>query len=188
MPSLNVAIPAYYLISSAEASSNLARFDGVRYGHLSDAEGGFEDRLIATRNEGFGTEVKRRILLGTYALSSGYFDAYYKKANLLRRRIRKEYAEIFKTCDVIITPTTPSAAFRLDQPHEDPTEMYLADIFTVTVNIAGLPAVSTPCGYTKEGLPIGMSIVGKPFADGEVLNTADHFEKEFPYVLNDFCL
>ena len=188
MPSLPYAIPAYYLISSAEASSNLARYDGVRYGHLSKEGESFDQRLIATRNEGFGSEVKRRILLGTYALSSGYFDAYYKKASLLRRRIRQEYEEIFKTCDCILTPTTPDAAFKIGSHSEDPTELYLADIYTVTVNIAGLPAVSTPCGYTKEGMPIGMSIVGKPFADGEILNLADAFERKFNYILNDFCL
>ena len=146
MPSLGVAIPAYYLIASAEASSNLARFDGVRYGHLSTQGETFEQRLMATRSEGFGSEVKRRILLGTYALSSGYFDAYYKKACLLRKKIRQEYEEIFKTCDCILTPTTPEPAFRIGEHGEDPTEMYLADIYTVTVNIAGLPAVSTPCG------------------------------------------
>lgn len=188
MPSLPYAIPAYYLISSAEASSNLARYDGVRYGHLSKEGENFDQRLIATRNEGFGSEVKRRILLGTYALSSGYFDAYYKKASLLRRRIRQEYEEIFKTCDCILTPTTPDAAFKIGSHSEDPTELYLADIYTVTVNIAGLPAVSTPCGYTKDGMPIGMSIVGKPFADGEILNLADAFERKFNYILNDFCL
>ncbi len=188
MPSLKYAIPAYYLIGSAEASSNLARYDGVRYGHLSKEGNSFDERLIATRNEGFGNEVKRRILLGSYALSSGYFDAYYKKASLLRRRIRKEYEEIFKTCDCILTPTTPEVAFKFGTKSEDPTELYLADIYTVTVNIAGLPAVSTPCGYTKEGLPIGMSIVGKAFADGEILNLADAFEKKFNYILNDFCL
>ncbi len=188
MPSLPYAIPAYYLISSAEASSNLARYDGVRYGHLSKEGESFDQRLIATRNEGFGNEVKRRILLGTYALSSGYFDAYYKKAALLRRRIRKEYEEIFKSCDCILTPTTPEPAFKIGSHSEDPTELYLADIYTVTVNIAGLPAVSTPCGYTKEGLPIGMSIIGKAFADGEILNLADAFERKFNYILNDFCL
>ena len=188
MPSLPYAIPAYYLISSAEASSNLARYDGVRYGHLSKAGETFDERLVATRNEGFGDEVKRRILLGTYALSSGYFDAYYKKASLLRRRIRKEYEEIFATCDCIITPTTPNVAFKIGEHSEDPTAMYLADIYTVTVNIAGLPAVSTPCGYNSEGMPIGMSIVGKAFEDGKILNLADAFERKFNYILNDFCL
>ena len=188
MPSLPYAIPAYYLISSAEASSNLARYDGVRYGHLSKEGDTFDQRLVATRNEGFGSEVKRRILLGTYALSSGYFDAYYKKAALLRRRIRKEYEEIFATCDCIITPTTPDVAFKIGAHDEDPTAMYLADIYTVTVNIAGLPAVSTPCGYNKEGMPIGMSIVGKAFEDGKILNLADAFERKFNYILNDFCL
>ena len=147
-----------------------------------------DQRLVATRNEGFGSEVKRRILLGTYALSSGYFDAYYKKAALLRRRIRKEYEEIFATCDCIIPPPTPDVAFKIGAHDEDPTAMYLADIYTVTVNIAGLPAVSTPCGYNKEGMPIGMSIVGKAFEDGKILNLADAFERKFNYILNDFCL
>ncbi len=188
LPSLAYAIPAYYLIASAEASSNLARFDGVRYGHQSKEGASFEERLIASRNEGFGSEVKRRILLGTYALSSGYFDAYYKKACLLRARIREEYRKVFETCDFIITPTTPEPAFRIGARSANPTEMYLADVYTVTVNIAGLPAVSTPCGYSGEGLPLGMSIVGKPFADGEVLNLAEAFQKKFHYVLNDFCL
>lgn len=188
MPSLKVAIPAYYLISSAEASSNLARFDGVRYGHLSKEGEGYEAQVIASRNEGFGKEVKRRILLGTYALSAGYSDAYYKKACLIREQIRREYEEIFKSCDFILTPTAPTPAFKFDEKQEYPTELYLADIYTVGVNIAGLPAVSTTCGYTKDWLPIGMSIVGKAFADGEVLNLADAFERKFNYILNDFCL
>ncbi|MBQ8894971.1 MAG: Asp-tRNA(Asn)/Glu-tRNA(Gln) amidotransferase subunit GatA [Clostridia bacterium] len=188
MPSLKYAVPAYYLISSAEASSNLARYDGVRYGYRSKEGKNFEEQVIATRNEGFGNEVKRRILLGTYALSGAQFDAYYKKADLLRRRIKKEYEEIFRICDCMITPTAPEAAFKFGEKGGDPTELYLADLYTAAVNIAGLPAVSTTCGYTKEWLPIGMSIVGKPFAEGEILNLADAFEKKFNYILNDFCL
>ena len=188
MPSMSFAVPAYYLISSAEASSNLSRFDGVRYGYHSKEGKTFDEQVIASRNEGFGREVKRRILLGTYALSDGYFDAYYKKACLLRQKIRKEYEELFKSCDFILTPTAPTSAFALNEQRDDPTALYLADIYTASVNIAGLPAVSTTCGYTKEWLPIGMSIVGKAFADGEVLNMADAFEKKFNYILNDFCL
>lgn len=188
MPSLEVAVPAYYLISSAEASSNLSRFDGVRYGYLDEEKGSFEERLIATRNKGFGAEVKRRIMLGTYALSEGYSDAYYKKACLIAEKIKKEYEELFKTCDFILTPTAPTPAFSFEEAQKEPAALYLADIYTVAVNIAGLPAVSTTCGYTKDWLPIGMSIIGKAFADGEVLNMADAFERKFNYILNDFCL
>lgn len=188
LPSLPYAIAAYYLIASAEASSNLARYDGVKYGHRSAEGSTFEEVLVNTRNEGFGDEVKRRILLGTYALSSGYFDAYYKKATLLREKIRKEYDEIFKVCDVIITPTAPAPAFKIGEKSEDPTQMYLADICTVTVNIAGLPAVSVPCGTDKAGLPIGMSIVGKAFDEATILNFADKYERISQRVLNDYML
>lgn len=188
IPSLDLMIPAYYLISSAEASSNLARYDGVRYGHRSQEGATFEQQRIAARNEGFGKEVKRRILLGNYALSGGYFDEYYKKACLIRRKIQKEYEAIFKSCDCILIPTAPTAAFKFSEQGADPTALYLADIYTVGANIAGLPAVTTTCGYTKEWMPIGMSLVGKAFADGEILNMADAFERRFNYILNDFCL
>ena len=188
MPSLKYAIAAYYLIASAEASSNLARYDGVKYGHRSDKGSTFEEVLIHTRNEGFGDEVKRRILLGTYALSSGYFDAYYKKATLLREKIKSEYNNIFRTCDVILTPTAPTTAFGIGEKTDDPTQMYLADICTVTVNIAGLPAVSTPCGFDKKGLPVGMSLVGRAFDEATVLRLADRFEKQSDRILNDYML
>lgn len=188
LPSLKYAIAAYYLICSAEASSNLARYDGVKYGHRSEAGDTFEEVLIHTRNEGFGDEVKRRILLGTYALSSGYFDAYYKKATLLREKIKKEYEAIFEQCDVILTPTAPATAFKIGENTDDPTQMYLADICTVTVNIAGLPAVSVPCGCDKAGLPIGMSLVGQAFDEATILNLADWYEKTNERVLNDFVL
>ncbi|MBQ6823460.1 MAG: Asp-tRNA(Asn)/Glu-tRNA(Gln) amidotransferase subunit GatA [Clostridia bacterium] len=187
MPSLQYAVPAYYLISSAEASSNLARYDGVRYGYRSEKGNTFEEQVIATRNEGFGDEVKRRILLGTYALSAGYYDAYYKKANQLSARIRREFEEILESCDCILTPTAPNVAFSLGAKL-DPTELYLSDLYTVSVNLAGLPAVTTTCGYSKDWLPIGMSLVGKPFAEGALLNLAGAFEKKFNYILNDFCL
>lgn len=184
MPSLKYAIPAYYLIASAEAASNLSRYDGIKYGHRTDKKCESYDELIkASRREGFGDEVKRRILLGNYALSSGYYDAYYGKAMALRQLIRKEYNDIFEKCDVILTPTTPTTAYRCDENISDPVKMYQADICTVTVNIAGLPAISTPCGYDDKGLPIGMSIIGKPFDEQTVIQTADAYEKNFTRVL-----
>ena len=188
LPSLPYAIAAYYLIASAEASSNLARYDGVKYGHRSKEGDTFDQVLIHTRNEVFGDEVKRRILLGTYALSSGYFDAYYKKATLLREKIRKEYEEIFRQCDVILTPTAPDTAFKIGEKSEDPTQMYLADICTVTVNIAGLPAISVPCGADSKGMPIGFSLVGQAFDEATLLNMADKYERVSERVLNDYML
>ena len=184
MPSLKYAIPAYYLIASAEAASNLSRYDGIKYGHRTDKKCESYDELIkASRREGFGDEVKRRILLGNYALSSGYYDAYYGKAMALRQLIKKEYNDIFDKCDVVLTPTTPTTAYRCDENISDPVKMYQADICTVTVNIAGLPAISTPCGYDDKGLPIGMSIIGKPFDEQTVIQTADAFENIFTRVL-----
>ena len=182
MPSLKYAIPAYYLLSSAEASSNLSRFDGIKYGYCTPHAKTYEERITRTRNEGFGEEVKRRILLGTYALSSGYYDAYYKKALYLREKIKAEYAKIFESCDVMITPTAPTTAYKIGAIENDPVKMYLADICTVTVNIAGLPAINTTCGYDKDNMPIGMSIVGKAFDDAKVIGVADAFEKQFTNV------
>lgn len=188
LPSLSYAIPAYYLIASAEASSNLARYDGVKYGHRSESGDGFDEVLVNTRNEGFGDEVKRRILLGTYALSSGYFDAYYKKATLLREKIKKEYEAIFAQCDVILTPTAPTTAYKIGEKTDDPAQMYMADILTVTANIAGLPAVSVPCGNDQAGLPIGFSLVGKAFDEATILNAADQYERSTTRVLSDYML
>jgi aspartyl-tRNA(Asn)/glutamyl-tRNA(Gln) amidotransferase subunit A len=188
VPSLQAALPAYYLISSAEASSNLARYDGVRFGYRSTEGKDFREQIVATRNEAFGREVKRRILLGTYALSEGQRDAYYEKATWLRRKITAEYQELFEFCDCILTPTAPCPAFALGERRADPTELYLSDLYTVPVNLAGLPAVTTTCGYTEDWLPLGMSLVGKPFCEGALLNLADLFEKKFNYILNDFCL
>ena len=179
MPSLKYAIPTYYLLSSAEASSNLSRYDGIKYGYCTPKAKTYEERIMKTRKEGFGDEVKRRILLGTYALSSGYYDAYYKKALYLREKIKQEYAKIFEDCDVMITPTAPTTAYKIGAIENDPVKMYLADICTVTVNIAGLPAINTTCGYSKENMPIGMSIIGKAFDDAKVLGVANAFEKEF---------
>mgnify|MGYP005758907057 CR=1 FL=1 len=179
MPSLKYAVPAYYLISSAEASSNLSRYDGIKYGYRAQNGEDYNDLIRRTRDEGFGTEVKRRILLGTYALASGYYDAYYKKALYLKGKIREEYNAIFDQCDVMITPTAPSTALGFDEGISDPAKMYLADICTVTVNIAGLPAISTPCGYDKNGMPIGMSVVGRAFDEARLIQVADAFEQGF---------
>lgn len=183
MPSLKFAIPAYYLISSAEACSNLSRYDGIKYGHRSKSGESYEELIKNSRSEGFGDEVKRRILLGNYALSSGYYDAYYGKAMALKQLIRKEYNDIFEKCDVVLTPTAPTTAYRADENVSDPVKMYQADICTVTVNIAGLPAISTPCGYDASGLPIGMSIIGKPFDEQTVIQTASAYETGFERIL-----
>lgn len=179
MPSLKYAVAAYYLISSAEASSNLSRFDGIKFGHRSATSGSYDELITASRSEGFGDEVKRRILLGNYALCSGYYDAYYGKAMALRQKIREEYADIFEKCDIILTPTAPSTAYGINENIADPKKMYQADICTVTANIAALPAISTTCGYDENGMPIGMSIVGKMWHEAEIIGAADAFEKNF---------
>lgn len=179
MPSLKYAIPAYYLIACAEASSNLSRYDGIKYGHRSEYGDTFNDLICNSRSEGFGTEVKRRILLGNYALSSGFYDAYYCKAMALKQKIRMEYANIFEKCDVILTPTTPTTAYKIDSSVSDPVKMYQADFCTVTVNIASLPAISTTCGYDSKGLPIGMSIVGNKFDEATIIQVAHAFEQQF---------
>lgn len=183
MPSLKYAVPAYYLISSAEASSNLSRYDGIKYGHRSDKGDNFNELISNSRSEGFGQEVKRRILLGNYALSSGYYDAYYAKALALKQRISAEYDAIFEKCDVIITPTAPTVAYKADESISDPVKMYQADICTVTVNIASLPAISTTCGYDENGMPIGMSIIGKKFDEATIIQVADAFEQGFTPVM-----
>lgn len=179
MPSLKYAIAAYYLLSSAEASSNLSRYDGIKFGYCTPHAKTYEQRVMRTRKEGFGDEVKRRILLGTYALSSGYYDAYYKKALYIRQKIKREYEDIFSSCDVMITPTAPTTAYKIGTIENDPVKMYLADICTVAVNIAGLPAINTTCGYDLDGMPIGMSIIGKAFDDAKVIGVVHAFEKEF---------
>ncbi len=178
MPSLKFAVPAYYLLACAEAASNLSRFDGIKYGYRAQGAESYEELVIKSRSEGFGEEVKRRILLGNYALSSGYYDAYYGKAMAIRQLIREEYNNIFKTCDVILTPTTPTVAYKPENL-ADPVKMYQADICTVTVNIAGLPALSTPCGYDKNGMPIGMSLIGNKFDEQTIIQVADAFEQGF---------
>lgn len=182
MPSLKYAIPAYYLIACAEAASNLSRFDGIKYGYRGEGAT-FEELIRDSRTKGFGEEVKRRILLGNYALSSGYYDAYYKKALALKQEIIKEYNELYSVADVILTPTAPTVAYKIGAQDNDPVKMYLADICTVTVNIAGLPAINATCGYDKAGMPIGMSLVGKRFDEATILQLADAFERDFMPVL-----
>jgi len=177
LPHTEYAVPAYYLVATAEASSNLARYDGIKYG-LRVAEG---DGLLAmyqrSRAAGFGPEVKRRIMLGTYALSAGYYDAYYAKALKVRTLIRRDFEQVFEKHDVVITPTTPTTAFRLGEKVSDPLQMYLSDIFTISVNLAGLPGISLPCGFDAGGLPIGLQIVGRPFDEPRVLQVAHAYEQ-----------
>lgn len=180
MPSLKYAVSDYYLLACAEAASNLSRFDGIKYGHRTPKADSYEELIIKSRSEGFGEEVKRRILLGNYCLSSGFYDAYYRKALALRQLVKKEYDDIFEKCDVILTPTAPSVAYSPEKT-ADPVQMYQADICTVTVNIAGLPAISTPCGYNADGMPIGMSLIGKKFDEKSVLKTAYAYEQGFEY-------
>lgn len=175
LPSTDYALNAYYIISSAEASSNLARFDGVKYGYRASDYNGLVDMYEKTRSEGFGDEVKRRILLGTFVLSSGYYDAYYKKAKLLQQKISAEFNDAFDACDVILTPTAPDVAFKIGENTNDPLKMYASDICTTTVNIAGLPALSIPCGYDNN-LPIGAQLIGRKFGEQTLLNTAFAYE------------
>lgn len=172
IPALKLALPVYYIIACAEASSNLGRYDGIRYGYRAAGYSGVDDMLTKTRTEGFGKEVKKRIMLGTYVLSSGYFDAYYKKACLLRKTVESQMAEAFEKCDVLFAPTAPNTAFVQGYSGGNAVETYLSDVCTVPVNIAGLPAISIPCGCVRNGLPIGMQIIGKKFSDALVLDTA----------------
>jgi len=177
LSTMDYALPAYYLISSAEASSNLARFDGIQYGFRAEGYEELSELYSQTRNQGFGKEVKRRILLGTYALSSGYYDAYYKKAQQVRGLIQKEYAAIYKNHDVILSPVAPTTAYKLGEKSSDPLEMYMGDIYTVPVNIAGVPAVSLNCGHDKSGLPIGMQLIGKAFDEKTLIRAAYAYEQ-----------
>ena len=176
LPSTDSALSAYYIISSAEASSNLARFDGVKYGYRAKEFSGLNDMYERTRSEGFGDEVKRRIMLGTFVLSSGYYDAYYKKAKALQRQIAQEYARGFEQCDLMMVPTSPCTAFKLGENVDDPLKMYAADICTITVNIAGLPALSIPCG-TLEGLPVGLQMIGPRFSEETLFQAAACHER-----------
>lgn len=176
LPSTDYALNAYYIISSAEASSNLARFDGVKYGYRTPEYDGLVDMYEKTRSEGFGDEVKRRILLGTFVLSSGYYDAYYKRAKLLQQQISKEFYNEFLDCDLILTPIAPDSAFKIGENIGDPLKMYATDICTVTVNIAGLPAISIPCGKDDRNMPIGVQLIGNKFGEQTLLNAAYAYE------------
>jgi len=177
LPHTDYAIAAYYLVATAEASSNLARYDGVKYGHRTPTPEHLIDMYMKTRREGFGAEVKRRIMLGTYALSAGYYDAYYLKALKVRTLIRQDFTEAFKRCDVIVTPTSPTAAFKFGEKTDDPLQMYLMDIFTISLNLAGVPGISVNCGFTQSGLPIGLQIIGRPFDEETILRTAHAYEQ-----------
>lgn len=177
LPSTDYALSSYYILSSAEASSNLARFDGVKYGYRTSEYESLIDMYEKTRSEGFGDEVKRRIMLGTFVLSSGYYDAYYKKAKQLQKRISNEFSTAFSDVDVIATPTVPSTAFKIGENTDDPLKMYATDVCTVTINIAGLPAISIPCGKDSLGLPIGLQLIGNKFSEQTLLNTAFGYEQ-----------
>mgnify|MGYP000933608431 CR=1 FL=1 len=177
LPLSEYALEAYYVISSAEASSNLARYDGIKYGYRAENFDNLIDLYKKTRSEGFGKEVKRRIMLGTFVLSSGYYDAYYKRAQNVPRLIRADFEKAFAECDAIISPTAPTAAFKLGEKTDDPLQMYLADIYTVSINIAGLPAITQPCGTDRNGMPVGVQLIGNRFSDRELFNMAFAYEK-----------
>ncbi len=176
LPNMGLSVPVYYVLAPAEASSNLSRFDGVRYGHRAAEYGDLLDMYKRSRAEGFGAEVKRRILIGTYVLSHGYYDAYYIRAQKLRRLIARDFVEAFKTCDVILGPTSPTTAFKFGEKSADPVQMYLSDIYTIAVNLAGLPGMSIPCGFGDGGLPVGLQIIGNYFDEARMLNVAHQYQ------------
>lgn len=176
LPHTEYAVSVYYILAPSEASSNLARYDGVRYGFRSTDANSLRDMYMRTRAEGFGAEVRRRIMIGTYALSAGYYDAYYLKAQRVRTLIKSDFDEAFKRVDVIMTPTSPESAFKLGEKTDDPLKMYLSDIFTIPCNLVGLPGLSMPCGFTSGGLPIGLQILGKPFDEEMLLRVAHNYE------------
>jgi aspartyl-tRNA(Asn)/glutamyl-tRNA(Gln) amidotransferase subunit A len=181
LPHASTAVPVYYLVATAEASSNLARYDAVRYGYRAPADGERTDLRSMygrTRAGGFGAEVKRRIMLGTYVLSAGYYDAYYRKALQVRTLIRRDYDQAFSAADVVAMPTTPTPAFRIGERVANPLQMYVGDIFTVSANLAGLPAISVPAGTTADGLPIGVQFTGRPVDEATILRVADGYERE----------
>jgi aspartyl-tRNA(Asn)/glutamyl-tRNA(Gln) amidotransferase subunit A len=177
LPHTEYAIPVYYLIATAEASSNLARYDGVRYGFRAEEAPALKEMYSRTRDQGFGVEVKRRIMLGTYALSAGYYDAYYGKAQQVRSLLERDFRKAFELCDVIATPTSPTPAFALGAKTDNPLEMYLSDIYTITLNLAGMPGLSMPCGLSSRGLPIGIQLMGRHFREAELLRAAHNLER-----------
>jgi aspartyl-tRNA(Asn)/glutamyl-tRNA(Gln) amidotransferase subunit A len=177
LPSTRLAVPVYYVIAPAEASSNLSRFDGVRYGHRAETYADLNDMYARTRDEGFGAEVKRRILVGTYVLSHGYYDAYYLQAQKVRRLIAREFAAAFERCDLILGPTSPTTAFELGAKADDPVQMYLNDIFTIPAPLAGLPGLSIPCGFDAKGLPVGLQLMGRHFSEPALLGAAHRYQQ-----------
>jgi aspartyl-tRNA(Asn)/glutamyl-tRNA(Gln) amidotransferase subunit A len=177
LPHTQYSVAVYYIIAPAEASSNLARYDGVKYGFRATGVRDLMEMYRKTRMEGFGEEVKRRIMIGTYALSAGYYDAYYGKASQVRALIRRDFDEAFRECDIILTPTTPTPAFKIGEKTDDPLQMYLSDIFTISTNLAGIPGISVPCGFTASGLPIGVQFLAGHFEEGKLLQIASAFEK-----------
>jgi len=177
LPNSGLSVPAYYVIAPAEASSNLSRFDGVRYGHRAAEYADLADMYCRSRAEGFGAEVKRRILIGTYVLSHGYYDAYYLQAQKIRRLIANDFTEAYKACDVIMGPTAPSVAFRFGEKSADPVQMYLSDIYTIAVNLAGLPGMSIPCGTGRDGMPVGLQLIGNWFDEARMLNVAHQYQQ-----------
>jgi aspartyl-tRNA(Asn)/glutamyl-tRNA(Gln) amidotransferase subunit A len=177
LPYTQYCVATYYIIAPAEASSNLARYDGVRYGFRSTESRDLLDMYRNTRMQGFGAEVKRRIMIGTYALSAGYYDAYYKKASQVRALIKRDFEEAFKICDIILTPTTPTPAFKIGEKTDDPLQMYLSDIFTISANLAGIPGISVPCGFTSSGLPIGVQFLAGHFEEDKLIQIASAYEK-----------
>jgi aspartyl-tRNA(Asn)/glutamyl-tRNA(Gln) amidotransferase subunit A len=181
LPHTAYAIATYYLVATAEASSNLGRYDGVKYGYRTPTSAHLIEMYLKTRREGFGPEVKRRIMLGTYALSAGYYDAYYLKALKVRTLIRRDFTQAFERCDLIVTPTSPTAAFRLGEKADDPLQMYLADVFTISANLAGVPGMSVNCGFTGAGMPIGLQLLGKPFDEATILRAAHAYEQATPW-------
>ncbi len=180
LPYAKYGIAVYYIIATAEASSNLARYDGVRYGFRAEEATALREMYFKTREEGFGPEVKRRIMLGTYVLSSGYYDAYYSKAQKVRALVKRDYETAFTKCDAILTPTSPTTAFKLGEKSDDPIAMYLSDIYTVSANLAGVPAISVPCGISSEGLPIGVQLVGNFWSESTLLNLTHKYETAHP--------
>jgi len=183
LPHTDYALAAYYIICTAEASSNLARYDGVRYGHRGEEYKGVVDMYRKTRTQGFGSEVKRRIMLGTYALSAGYYEAYYKKAAQVRTLVKQEFDEAFKDTDIILTPISPTPAFRIGEKTADPLQMYLMDVFTIPVNMAGIPGISIPCGFSRQGLPIGLQLLGRHFGEETIIRAAYTFEQNTDFHL-----
>jgi aspartyl-tRNA(Asn)/glutamyl-tRNA(Gln) amidotransferase subunit A len=177
LPHTEYAVAVYYLLATAEASSNLARYDGVKYGYRHPEAKELMDMYAVTRAQGLGAEVRRRIMLGTYALSAGYYDAYYRKASQVRTLIRRDFDQAFQTCQVVATPVAPTTAFRLGEKTADPLTMYLSDIFTISANLAGIPGLSLPCGLNPQGLPIGLQLLARPFDEPTLLRAAHAFEQ-----------